>query len=67
MAHEPLLSQKRVKEASLSAKSSMSNIVGLFFLCPDQAIFSNKLNCKEWHNCLIFSHYEYSTTFYILR
>ena len=31
MAHEPLLSQKRVKEASLSAKSSMSNIVGLFF------------------------------------
>ena len=34
MAHEPLLSQKRVKEASLSAKSSMSNIVGLFFYVP---------------------------------
>ena len=29
MAHEPLLSQKRVKEASLSAKSSAT--AGLFF------------------------------------
>ena len=66
MAHEPLLSPKRVKEASLSAKSSMSNIVGLFFYVLIKR-FSNDLNCEKWHNCLIFSHYEYITTFYILR
>jgi hypothetical protein len=60
---EPLLPHERVMEASLSAESSMSNIVELFFLRSDQSIFFNGLDCKWNRNRLIFSSYVHKQPF----
>ena len=48
---------------SLSAESSMSNIVELFFLRSDQSIFFNGLDCKWNRNRLIFSSYVHKQPF----